>query len=184
MNLLQSHTNKQSKRKRLRSLQGTSKNFQQMQWWAKSCIPSFSYLALHISLYAFSNTLTVVKCVHSRYQCEQTEAPAIFVGNKKAISHKEWKKRDFFRVVCKLSYGPCVLLSPVIVFKLNFNLLVCLRGKMKSNLLITHIHTHSKYKYWIVHIAEGAKKCLGPAAQTEEEKTKNEMIKPRLRRKM
>lgn len=183
MNLLQSHTNKQSKR--LRSLQGTSKSFQQMHLWAKSCIPSFSYLALHISLYAFSNTLTVVKCVHSRYQCEQTEAPAIFVGNKK--SHKSPRmeeKSNFFRVVCKLSYGPCVLLSPVIVFKLNFNLLVCLRGKMKSNLLITHIHTHSKYKYWIVHIAEGAKKCLGPAAQTEEEKTKDEMIKPRLRRKM
>lgn len=102
-------------------------------------------------------------------------------------SHKSQRmeeKSNFFRVVCKLSYGPCVLLSPVIVFKLNFNLLVCLRGKMKSNLLITHIHTHSKYKYWIVHIAEGAKKCLGPAAQTEEEKTKNEMIKPRLRRKM
>lgn len=87
-----------------------------------------------------------------------------------------------FPVVRKLGYSTrpaelhaclCFLLSPVIVFKLNFNLLMCLRRKMKSNHLIIYIHTHThgKYRYWIVHIAE--KK---PAAWTQ----KNEEKKSRL----
>ncbi len=112
-------------------------------------------------------------------------------NTKQPYVTRSGRKELLFPVDCKLSYSTrpaelhgclCFLLSPVIVFKLNFNLLVCLQRKMKSNQLITlfiyiythtHTHTHtytySKYECWIVHIAEGAGKMFGSSSIDTEE---------------
>ena len=77
-----------------------------------------------------------------------------------------------------------LLLSPLIVFKLKFNLLVCLTGKILSNLLIICTHTHTQNGNVELCILQRAqRKGLGPAAWTQNDKNKN-IIKCRLRREM
>lgn len=122
----------------------------------------------------------IVSVVHSAETLKRT------LKNRLTSPDLEGKASFCLRCV-KLSYisrpaelhgHRCFLLSTFIVFKLNFNLLLCLQ-KGKSNQLY-YIY---KYSYWIVHIAGGAggekKQGLGVRQHKHRGMKKNEAIKRR-----